>query len=123
MFCSEYIVYCVNKTDVEAANGSRHMVRFNCIEESQKFLFRLSKLKLKIKSTPKNDINSLQISEFQNKDHFTEFFLRTKWYKNAYPIYIELEQIFHKQNQCIHVQLLKSDHLYANEITCNNKAS
>lgn len=32
-------------------------------------------------------------------------------------------KLFHKQNQCIHVQLLKSDHLYANEITCNNKAS
>lgn len=31
--------------------------------------------------------------------------------------------MFHKQNQCIHVQLLKSDHLYAYEITCNNKAS
>lgn len=76
MFCSEYIVYCINKTNVEAANRSRHMVRFNCIEDSQKFLLRLSNLKLK--STPKNDINSLQISEFQNKDHFTEFFLRTK---------------------------------------------
>lgn len=74
MFCSEYIVYCVNKTNVEAANRSRHMVRFNCIEESQKFLLRLSNLKLKIKSTPKNDINSLQISEFQNKDHSSEFF-------------------------------------------------
>lgn len=76
MFCSEYIVYCINKTNVEAANTnrSRHMVRFNCIEDSQKFLLRLSNLKLKIKSTPKNDINSLQISEFQNKDHFTEFF-------------------------------------------------
>lgn len=78
MFCSEYIVYCINKTNVEVANRSRHMVRFNCIEESKQFLLRLSKLKLKIKSTPKNDINSLQISEFQNKDHFTEFFLRTK---------------------------------------------
>lgn len=74
MFCSEYIVYCINKTNVEAANRSRHMVRFNCIEESQKFLLRLSNLKLKIKSTPKNDINSLQISEFQNKDHSSEFF-------------------------------------------------
>lgn len=78
MFCSEYIVYCINKTNVEAANRLRHMVRFNCIEDSQKFLLRLSNLKLKIKSTPKNDINSLQISEFQNKDHFTEFFLQTK---------------------------------------------
>lgn len=74
MFCSEYIVYCINKTNVEAANTgrSRHMVRFNCIEDSQKFLLRSSKLKLKIKLTPKNDINSLQISEFQNKDHFTK---------------------------------------------------
>lgn len=78
MFCSEDIVYCINKTNVEAANRWGHMVRFNCIEDSQKFLLRLSKLKLKIKSTPKNDINSLQISEFQNKDHFTDFFLRTK---------------------------------------------
>lgn len=67
MFCSEYIVYCINKTNVEAANRLRHMVRFNCIEDSQKFLLRLSKLKLK-----KNYINSLQISEFQNKDHFTK---------------------------------------------------
>lgn len=74
MFCSEYIVYCINKTNVEAANRLRHIVRFNCIEESQKFLLRLSNLKLKIKSTPKNDINSLQISEFQNKDHSSEFF-------------------------------------------------
>lgn len=47
MFCSEYSVYCINKTNVEAANRSRHMVRFNCIEDSQKFLLRLSKLKQK----------------------------------------------------------------------------